>query len=213
MIDVPDQQKKPKRKLADIKKNTKTRFYDALQKDGYVLTDTYIDSRNKLTLLCPRGHHYHVSPSAFVDNGSRCRTCQPNSLACGKMLFMEELEKRGYTCHSEYMNVNTIVNVCCSKGHWFDVRPQSFRRSKAITKCRTCKTQGIKEVAPDTNLNQKKVRTKKPKVKRRKKEDVLKEAKDKFLSNVKNAGYELMTPYIKTNEQLTVRCPEKHIVS
>lgn len=116
--------------------------YDYVKKyiklTGYRLLSTkYINSHEKLKLMCPLKHIFYMNFNSFNSAGKRCPSCAGNK----KILLDEiknEIEKnRDFILLStQYINAKTKLSIKCKKGHIFNQSFDSFKHKKY--KCPKC---------------------------------------------------------------------------
>lgn len=85
-------------KIAGMKlKNTYEEVKEYVESfDGYILlSDTYIDAKEKLRIKCPKGHIFNPSYNSFK-NGSRCPKCN---------------ESKGEKKISDYLDINNVIHL------------------------------------------------------------------------------------------------------
>ena len=109
--------------------------------DEYNVLGEYIEANTKILMkhnVC--NHEYLVTPSAFLNNKSRCPKCV-GGVARSQEEFIEIFNKKfgnEYTLLSEYKNSSTPVlikhNVC---NHQYSTSPSNLTKEK-YTKCPKC---------------------------------------------------------------------------
>lgn len=93
-----------------------------IEKQGYqCLTRRYVNSKQKLDLICPRGHEWAVIYGSFK-RGHRCFTCSYNIRAAKNRKKFKNIVKaftqEGYeVLTKEYKNNRQHLRVKCPKGH------------------------------------------------------------------------------------------------
>lgn len=121
---------------------TQSEVYEAFKKEGYtLLTPNYINNKQKLEYLCPKGHKYTICYSSWLQ-GRRCFLCNGNvkkSIEEIKSSFYAE----GYTLLSTmYTGCQEHLEVVCPKGHTYRVTWDNWN-SKG-SRCPACST-GVSE--------------------------------------------------------------------
>lgn len=87
-----------------------------IEKEGYeLITDEYVDIKQKLETICPNGHIYYTSFKNFK-SGRRCPECRKTSYENVKHKCDENNYKL-ITKKDEYVNARTPVTVMCKHGH------------------------------------------------------------------------------------------------
>lgn len=110
-----------------------------VRKEGYTLLNKEINSnKDKLLLICPRGHNYSTSYANFQSNNRRCTECKKieNGLI-NYYTFKKILESENYTLLVEEspLLMKDKCDVICSEGHDWSV---SFTDFKLGTRCNIC---------------------------------------------------------------------------
>ena len=87
------------------------------KKEGYILlTDFYINNKQKLKCICPNGHEYFVSWNHWT-NGRRC-ICKYGRHKPSIDFVRHSFSKEGYTLLStEYIRAHSKLMYICPKGH------------------------------------------------------------------------------------------------
>jgi hypothetical protein len=115
----------------------------SFEAEGYKLSSTvYVDSRTKLSCICPNGHSYEVNWNNWKQ-GYRCVTCSiinRRGKASRIVTFdkvKRSFEEEGYTLLSnEYKNNNTKLDYICPNGHKHSVTWGHWNTSKS--RCPYC---------------------------------------------------------------------------
>ena len=157
--------------------------------EGYeLLSKTYTNSNEKLSVICPQGHNWSVSFTTFKHGGHRCPYCYNKKLS-EKMTFSYEyvkeyIESIGYKLLSkEYKGNQEKLILACPKGH---VREMTLNSLRNGNRCCICQHEKTNEA---NTLNY---------------EDVKK--------YIESFGYELISnKYVNSHEKLELRCPNNHI--
>jgi len=108
----------------------------AFAKEGYVLlTNLYINKKQKLNYVCPKGHIGTITWNNWHYNNNRCNRCAnniPPSISEVRTLF----EKEGYKLISNvYKNAHTKLKYICPNGHIHEI---SLNKWKAGQRCNIC---------------------------------------------------------------------------
>jgi hypothetical protein len=126
--------------------NTKHNFNFIKEKiglEGYKLLSTeYINSRQKLELICTSGHNCSISFHDF-QKGCRCKTCFNLNRGKNRKLTYEvvkkDFEDNGYTLLTDlYENIYQKLDVICPNGHSWSVSVANFRNNNC--RCSKCPT-------------------------------------------------------------------------
>lgn len=107
---------------------------EQLNKDGYTLIDEYINSDTKIRIMCPAKHIYPIEPKTFK-YGVRCAACRGYRKKDAERRLLEKLNKKGYKLIGEYINSKTTVNILCSEGHIWSVKPSSVHDDSVCSHC------------------------------------------------------------------------------
>lgn len=104
------------------------------EKEGYqLLSKEYINSKQKLKLICPNKHEYETIFSSFK-RGRRCNHCCSHSYEFVKTY----IEQEGYNLLSEsYVGVNSKLSIMCNEGHVYEATFHKFKNGKR--RCPVCK--------------------------------------------------------------------------
>lgn len=97
----------------------------------------YVNSRARVSLTCPKGHHFKAMPCTF----RRSRIGCPKCAGLCPQKAQEELEKviqdRGYSKDKDfdYAGSATKISLVCPNGHPLKIKPNSFKRGDGCAKC------------------------------------------------------------------------------
>ena len=103
-------------------------------KTGYKLLSTeYKDYMTKLEFLCPKGHKFKTTLSAFKRTNQRCPICRKLL----KYLDIKKcIEKNDYKLLStKYINSRSKIKIKCNKNHIFYIRWNDFQQGRRCPKC------------------------------------------------------------------------------
>lgn len=105
------------------------------EKEDYSLvTNVYKNSKQKLELVCPRGHTYFVSWNSW-QQGRGCPICAGNRKHTIEFI-KSEFEKEGWVCTStKYINTYQKLGYICPEGH---VGSISWNNWKQGNRCSSC---------------------------------------------------------------------------
>ncbi len=112
----------------------KERFIELLEGEGYKLIGEYINTSQKVDVICSDNHTWNIKPNNF-SNGARCPYCYGKNPIQAKEQFLLLLEKEGYKLLSEYINTSQKVEIICNKGHIYEVSPHEFKSGSRCPKC------------------------------------------------------------------------------
>ena len=117
------------------KRHSYDKVKEVFESAGYILlSDNYINSRQKLEFVCPNGHRDAITYSSFKD-GHRCATCsgvKKPSYREVKRLFA----KRGYKLLSTtYKNSRQKLKYVCPEGHRGTIAYGNFRNGQGCPVC------------------------------------------------------------------------------
>jgi len=100
---------------------------EQFEKEGYkLLSKEYINNKQKLDYICPKGHEHVISWHEWGSNKNRCPYCS------GKIkktieFIRSEFEKEGYELLSkEYVNAHQKLDYICPKGHKHNITWNSW---------------------------------------------------------------------------------------
>lgn len=115
-----------------------------VEKKGYKLvTDVYINSKQKLELLCSRGHTWFVSWNHWDSAGVRCPYCYAEDTKPSIEFIKSEFEKEGFNLLSDvYINNSTKLKYRCPNGYEHQITWGHWNTSKARCPCHKCNTNG-----------------------------------------------------------------------
>lgn len=136
-------------------KSTIKKTYEYVNKvfaeQGYTLLDKeYVNSKFKMSTICPNNHTYIVSFDLFGNRNLRCPTCSGN-----KKRTVEEVKevflKQGYTpLFTEYIKNTKPVEVMCPGGHVWSPTLNNFLKGVRCPSCNGITTkhkiESVKEV-------------------------------------------------------------------
>lgn len=114
-------------------------------KDYTFLTKEYINNRQKLNYICPRGHIGKISWSDW-QQGCRCGEC--NGRKKYTIEFVKsEFEKEGYTLLTEeYINNRQKLEYICPKKHFGSITFDVWQQGHRCIECAGCKKYMIASV-------------------------------------------------------------------
>lgn len=120
-----------------------------------LLSETYKNNSDNLTVLCPFGHEWHVKFNNFKNQGNRCPYC------CGNAKYTieevkEYIESFGYKLLStEYINSLKKIEIRCPYGHEYKVTFHMFKnQSQRCPYCQVSKgEQRIMDYLNGNNIN------------------------------------------------------------
>ena len=109
---------------------------------GYILlSNEYINGKQKLEYICPKGHKHSMSWSNF-QKGKQCPECAIENKASKRrmnfQIIKECFKKRGYillTKEEEYMNNHTLLDYVCPNGHKNSMTWNNFQRGRQCPNC------------------------------------------------------------------------------
>jgi len=106
------------------------------QENYTLLSDVYINSRQKLKYRCEKGHLGHTTFSGFVQ-GIRCKKCSVESSRKYNIAGIRDLfEKEGYVLLSKvYFNGEQKLKFVCPNGHTHEITLNSWLKGHRCSKC------------------------------------------------------------------------------
>jgi hypothetical protein len=113
-----------------------------IEREKYkLLSVNYINSHNKLEIMCNNGHIFLMSFSEFKNNGHRCNKCSIDKIAYKKKYTSFEklksiVENNGYMiCSDMYIDAHIKIKFKCPEGHVFEMRPNNFQQGQRCPIC------------------------------------------------------------------------------
>lgn len=109
--------------------------------DGYLLlSNEYINSVQKLNIVCNKGHIFNKSYSDFINCNSYCPICTYETGFRNYAFTYDEvkqiLNESGYDIVSlEYKNTKSDIEVICNRGHIYKTRFGEFRNGNRCPVC------------------------------------------------------------------------------
>lgn len=109
---------------------------DIFKKCGYtLLSNKYINNKQKLDYVCPLGHFHSVSFISF-SKGVRCPTCTEGTQLLTYDFVKQKFEKIGYKLVStHYINSSTKLTYICPNCHKHSMSWDNWKQGK---RCPTC---------------------------------------------------------------------------
>lgn len=121
----------------------------SLEAEGYTLLSTsYVNAHDKLTVKCDRGHIYKVSWNKW-QTGRRCPVCA-NRLTTEDVQRIIDSRGESFICRDvsyEDMFDETKLTIECGKGHVFSVRKRTWWASHRCPICDNGSSAGEREIA------------------------------------------------------------------
>lgn len=129
------------RRARRSREKTMERFTIRVKELGGVVVDsTYLNSKDKVTVKCSRGHLWAVAPNSVL-GGSWCKKCATLSVSKKFSLPLAEVQKMvAKQCgklieSSTYVNGQSQILVECIKGHRWFTSGVSIRSGRWCPKC------------------------------------------------------------------------------
>lgn len=113
---------------------------DYIESFGYkLLSNEYINNKNKLILKCPKNHVFQMTFDNFK-RGCRCTTCYDMTRGNSKRLTYDYVEEyvssKGYKLLSKkYKNNSSKLLFKCPNGHIFSMNFAKFKQGRRCPKC------------------------------------------------------------------------------
>jgi hypothetical protein len=99
---------------------------------GYTPLGEYQKSADKISYICPQGHHHSITWNSFK-NGCRCPECQ------GKIIRHKDVELAfaadGYELLDEYKKSHTHMRYMCPEGHQHSIIWDAFKQGVRCPYC------------------------------------------------------------------------------
>lgn len=116
----------------------------AVLRGGLLLSDTYVNSREKLEWQCKHGHRWKASADNVRGRGSWCPECAKEGRRKGIGEMRRVAARLGGECLSEvYVSGNVKLKWRCSEGHVFEMAPNNVLRKpggkRKASWCPTCR--------------------------------------------------------------------------
>lgn len=133
------------KKVASKKVATYDEVKSYVESFGYkLLSDTYVNSTEKIDVMCNKGHKYKVAYGIFK-SGHRCKICGHESSSEKRKLdfqyIKEYIESFGYKLISNrYEKSDALLEMICDKGHVSKISWDNFKLGRRCVKCRNQNT-------------------------------------------------------------------------
>jgi hypothetical protein len=118
----------------------------SFEKEGYtLLSKEYINSRTKLSYICPKGHKHFITWDNWRGH-HRCPSCVglAKPTICKVKTYFEA---EGYVLLDKvYVNAHTKLNYVCVEGHKHSITWNNWRRGKRCPYCAGQCRPNIKEI-------------------------------------------------------------------
>jgi len=121
--------------MSEIKPSRYDYVKNYIESFGFsLLSTTYTNNKEKLPVMCPKGHEYSVKFGNF-NKGSRCPVC------AGKKKYTYDyvksyIESTGYTLLSDsYINAHGKLLVECLNDHEYITNFNTFNQGHRCSKC------------------------------------------------------------------------------
>jgi hypothetical protein len=164
------------------KKYTYDQVKSFIEKEGYtLLSNDYINNKNKLDVMCDKGHKSQVRLNDFLNN-HRCIYCSGKNKHTYDQV-KSFIEKEGYTLLSnDYINNKTKLKIMCDKEHIFEMTYSHLKSGQRCPKCSMIKK------ADKHRLTYNQVKT-----------------------IIENEGYYLLSnEYVNNKEKIKIKCDKNH---
>lgn len=118
------------------------------EKEGYKIInglDDYKHCKDKILVECPMNHQYMISPSVFINTGSRCPHCYGNAKYTVEEARKIFISKNFIPIFSddEFKNIKSKVLVLCQytegESHYVKISLTNVIQNKGCRHCRTIK--------------------------------------------------------------------------
>ena len=113
---------------------------EIFNKEGYILlSEVYINNKQKLDYICPKGHKHSICLDKFL-SGRRCPYCSNEKIAEEKRNSFKKVEKifndGGYVLLSKtYKNSGQVLETMCPNGHIHKTTLANFQKGQRCGKC------------------------------------------------------------------------------
>jgi hypothetical protein len=106
----------------------------ALEFKGELISNTYVNNRQKLTWKCQAGHKWDA-PWSSVSRGSWCPKCYGNAKSEVKTLSDLAEKNKGTLIQQQITNTKQKIQWKCSNGHIFHMRANNVQQGQWCPKC------------------------------------------------------------------------------
>lgn len=117
----------------------------------YQIVGQYLNTQTKIELICPNHHTLWITPNNFVSKQNGCPKCANLCPVQGEENFRSKAAERHFKVTGFYVNTATKVDLICSAGHSFQLRPNCLISNG--TGCPRCA--GLCPIQAAKNLQQK----------------------------------------------------------
>ena len=100
-----------------------------------LLSNTYVDSKTKLTFLCDKNHQVKKRPCDFNVN-VKCSVCGGCNPEIAKENFLSLLHIENYKLLSEYNGSANTILLLCPNSHYWETTPSRFKNLNQ--RCSSC---------------------------------------------------------------------------
>lgn len=103
---------------------------------GYLVdVSAYKHSRNKIPVVCPKGHRYSIGWASFK-NGSSCLRCNSESYMIREETVRDRLQDLGFRMLGPYRGSQQKILVECHRGHEFSTTWRGIQRENPCNSCK-----------------------------------------------------------------------------
>ena len=107
----------------------------AAERGGKCLSEKYVNSRNKLTWQCKKGHVWEAQLSSVKHNGRWCPYCAGTMKLTIKEMHRVAKNKGGKCLSDKYINSATKLKWQCREGHVWEATPNNVKRKSWCPAC------------------------------------------------------------------------------
>jgi hypothetical protein len=214
-------------------------YYDQLCRvaivRGYKVLGSYVNTDTPISMLCPNNHTFLIRPITFKHEAT-CYHCI-SAVVYSKKDFYDLAIKRHHKVLGAYTFPNHKIQMQCPKDHIFEMAPLQFMTSHNCIKClKQCPIQAEEEFRSNAlarnyqilgsyvNANTKvKMRCPRKHVfeitPSRLRDNTINDSdrccsrqpEEELHTLAETRGYKILGPYLGTNTNIEIQCPNKHI--
>lgn len=120
--------------------HAKKEFIELLSSLNYTLLEpNYKYNKDKVKMICDKGHNFSSSPDNMKSKGTRCPVCVGVCKSNAANQFNELLKDTGYQTKDKYTGAFGKICMVCDKGHKYETTPSFLKSGR---RCPTCAKTG-----------------------------------------------------------------------
>ncbi len=191
-----------------------------LEYRGWSMVGSYVNTYTKIIFKCDKGHEVLTRPN-YIKKGGGCSICSGLNSDQAKEKFISLVNELGYEMiyPPTYINNNTSVQLKCTNGHLFEIRPHNMKHDHVCSICiknhkqklsLAFKNKQILERKKKREDAKKKTLKARLKLREKNKEMVRKDRENSFRLKVENASYIFIGKYVRSMDKVEVMCNVGH---